>query len=152
MPSMRPSHVRTRIADEHASLREELDGLEALAARLEAGDSGAAAEAHARCTAFYDQLRDHIDLEDAILAPALREADAWGDARADALLKHHREQREALNHLGGAAPASLSNAELAVRLRALIADIRLDMKHEDDALLDPALLRDDVITIDGFGG
>lgn len=149
---MRPSHVRARIAKEHVALRKELDALEALATRLEAGDPAAVPEAHQRCTAFYDHLRDHIDLEDAILAPALREADAWGDERADALIKHHREQREALNLLGGSAPPPLPPAELAVQLRALIADIRIDMKHEDDALLDPSLLRDDVISIDGFGG
>lgn len=152
MSTMRPSHVRHRIADEHTALREELKALEALATRLEAGDATAVDEAHTRTVAFYDHLRDHIDLEDAILAPALRQADAWGDVRADALLKHHREQREELNVLGGSTPPGLPPADLARRLRALVADIRTDMKHEDDALLDPTLLRDDVIAIDGFGG
>lgn len=148
MTSMRPSAVRKRIQSEHDELRTQLDKLEALAERLGQDDGAAVEPAIALSQDLYETLRDHIDLEDAILAPALREADAWGDLRADKLVAHHREQREELMALGNDIPSGVNPRDFGERLRAFILDVREDMKHEEKALLDENLLRDDVIGID----
>lgn len=148
---MRPSGVRKRILREHEELRGRLDTLDALAERLDTEGEAAIPDALAESRAFYDVLIDHIDLEDEILAPALREADAWGDVRAEKLIGHHREQRKELEALAGA-DAKSSSAELASRLRRIIADVREDMVHEEKEILHRNLLRDDVVGIDVEGG
>lgn len=149
---MRPSAVKQRIVAEHQAMRGELEGLERLAERLERGDQTAVPEAAAAGRAMFRNLVDHIDLEDAILAPALREADAWGDVRADTLLKHHAEQRAALDDLATNTPDDMDPAPLAFVIRSFIDEVRKDMHHEEQALLDRDVLREDLIGIDVSDG
>ena len=125
--------------------------LAALAARLEADGPGVRALALEHVEGLYRALRDHIDFEDHLLAPALREIDAWGPVRADELLEHHARQR-----LEIAVLAERSGAESATGLARLIAslvsDLRADMTHEDCDMLSADLLRDDVVLIDAEAG
>jgi len=147
---MKPSAVRAQILREHEEIRGLVDGLEKAVAALKAGAPGAISTARAARDAICARLFDHIDLEDAILAPALAAADAWGPLREQQLLKHHAEQREQLHDLEQL--ETLDPNELRERLQWLIDDLREDMKHEENALLDPDLLRDDVVGIDVEGG
>ena len=79
----------------------------------------------------------------------LREIDAWGEERAARVTREHREQREQLSQLlSDLSDASRSEREIAVELRELIRHLRSDMDHEEAAVLDEDLLRDDVIGID----
>lgn len=152
MVAMRPSSVRRRIIEEHRELAEDLEGLERLAARLDTEGRAAIGDTVARARDFYGKLREHIDLEDAILAPALREADAWGEVRAKKLETHHAEQRAELAALGAFDAATTDPAELAKRVRAFIEEVRADMKREETGVLDAGLLRDDVTSMDAEGG
>jgi len=149
---MRPSNVRQRILKEHGELRERLDELERHAEALRREGAAALQEALARARAFYDQLRAHTELEDDILVPAMREADAWGDVRAEGLLEHHREQRTQLRELSGEAAGEIAPGDLAARLEQLIEEVRADMKHEESGILSTDLLRDDPIGINVEGG
>jgi len=149
---MRPSAVRKRIHTEHDELRGKLDEVEAVATRLAEGDGGAVESAIVASQALYDKLPDHIDLEDAILAPALREADAWGDIRDDKVVSQHKDQRQELMALGNEVPVDVKPGLFAERLQAFILDVREDMAHEEEALLNESILRDDVIGIDVTGG
>jgi iron-sulfur cluster repair protein YtfE (RIC family) len=101
--------------------------------------------------ALYRDLRDHLDFEDALLAPALREADAWGGIRADQLERHHREQRQALRELSERSRSEPPVA-LVQTVTSLIADLRADMTHEERDLLSCDLLRDDLVALDASGG
>jgi len=144
-PSPRPSEVRARIQSEHGLLRSMFERMDQLL-RDVAEDPGEVADA-----ALYEHGRElfltllhHIELENAILAPALREAAGFGPIRADQLLSEHARQRDALL----AALTSLDNqplAECAAAIAALMDSVRVDMAHEERALLDPDLLRDDCI-------
>ncbi len=91
----------------------------------------------------------HMRWEERHLEPALREADAWGNERADRLRSDHREQREAFGHvLANLRDRSRPPTLVALMLLDLIALLRDDMAEEEDLLLDPRVLRDDVVGID----
>jgi iron-sulfur cluster repair protein YtfE (RIC family) len=150
MRSLRPSQVRARIVSEHVALRSQLDCLAVQALRVSSGELE-----HVQLLepveALYRDLREHLDFEDALLAPALREADAWGVIRAARLERHHREQRQALSELAERS-RSEPPAALVQTVTSLIADLRADMTHEERDLLSCDLLRDDLVALDASGG
>lgn len=103
-------------------------------------------------SALHVALSAHLDLEDVILAPALRETDAYGPDRADELLVHHAEQREMLARaLERAKDPQTTAVDLARDSQRLVEYLMHDMAQEDRDLLNPNLLRDDIINV-GFTG
>jgi iron-sulfur cluster repair protein YtfE (RIC family) len=146
---MLPSQVRRTILDDHEHLRAALVALEKLAQALTEGDHEPLAQALAALRAMKQRFFDHLDLEEAIMVPALRDADAWGPDRAELVLNEHREQRAELEALvqelgrAGTAPPVVGQ-----RILSWIEALRADMVHEESAVLSPDLLRDDVISID----
>ena len=95
---------------------------------------------------LYNALSAHIEFENRILAPALKQTDAWGPLRADGLLSCHAEQKRALE---GALMELDDLAQppkaLAAHVELLIQGIREDLENEENTLLCPELLRDDPI-------
>jgi hypothetical protein len=100
---------------------------------------------------LYRDLREHLDFEDALLTPALREVDAWGAVRAAELERHHIGQRQSLHALAERC-RSESPAELVQTITTVVAELREDMAHEDRELLSSDLLRDDLVSLDACGG
>ncbi len=147
-----PSVVRERVRREHARLRSALADADSLAGALAAGRSGAVDALRQRVRDLRDALFAQIDLEDRILAPALRETPGFGEAREQQLLAHHAVQRDrvraALDVLGRWEP---SPSEIGRRVQTLIADICLDMADEEDVLLNANLLKDDPIDVSFTG-
>lgn len=152
-PSDKPSEIRKRILEEHEQLRALIRQVDAAASKvLEGGNADAPTTLRQLCGAMHVALSAHLDLEDAVLAPALRETDAFGPDRADELLRQHAEQREILAEaLAVAKSVTMDPAELARHTKKLIKSLMEDMAHEDRDLLNPHLLRDDPILIE-FGG
>jgi iron-sulfur cluster repair protein YtfE (RIC family) len=151
--SLAPSEVRERILGEHEALRERLTELTELVTRDHDDEAQALARIRAKLKELYETLAKHIDLEDAILAPALRETDAYGPDRADSLLSHHREQRRDIARaLDALVQEQASLEELTREVKRFDAELRGDMEHEEKAVLDPKLLRDDPINVDMFTG
>ncbi|MFW5875116.1 MAG: hemerythrin domain-containing protein [Myxococcota bacterium] len=150
----RPSEIRRRIREEHDGLRELLAGLDEAARQvLDHGDDGSAATLRQLCGALHVALAAHLDLEDAVLAPALRDTDAFGPDRADELLAHHADQRKMLASALAEAKDETVSAEVVARhTRKLIGHLMADMAQEDRDLLNPNLLRDDPTTVDEFTG
>lgn len=151
MTTLRPSQVRARILREHATLRSRLDQLTRETAALQAGDERAVERALALSGELLELLGDHLDLEDRVLAPVLKDADSWGDIRAARLLQHHAEQREQLHGIARSSRTQQSPMALAALLDALIDDLRIDMDHEERSVLSTELLHDDLVT-SGEGG
>jgi hemerythrin-like domain-containing protein len=150
---MRPSEVRERILIDHQRIRGLVAEVEALAERVRAGRVELCSKLRERGTALYEQLCRHLDLEDVVLAGALRKVDAWGEERAEELEIEHSEQRELLAYLlqrldDSSQPATLLVEDL-IQFTALLRD---DMKREERDLLSEELLRDDVIGIDVNSG
>jgi hemerythrin-like domain-containing protein len=148
---MRPSEVRSRVLSDHEVLRELLEQLEALAGEISRPepDRDRVDRLRGEADAFLARLREHMRWEEAYLLPALREADAWGQERADRLIADHREQRELFDFiLSRLHDRGRSDAMVAADVRALIGLLREDMEHEEAELLDERVLRDDVIGIE----
>jgi CBS domain-containing protein len=151
VPGLRPSDVRARILSEHNVLRSIYAKTEECALRVLDEDTEAHALLRERCRELYMTLLQHIELENTILAPALYATDAFGPLRAEELLREHRRQRKVLLAALDSSDTS-SNVELARSVHALIAELEIDMAHEERALLHPDLLRDDLISVDGQSG
>jgi hypothetical protein len=96
-------------------------------------------------------LKSQIALEAAILVPALRGADAWGEIRAAKLLEQLRRRRRKLRALRRSA-AERNQATLGGHIDQYIDDCRSGMAHVERESLNPSVLRDDVTGIDVSGG
>ncbi len=146
---MRPSEVRSSILEGHERIRARLGELEALGRRVLAGEGERLEALRASARALLLALSNHMGFEDLHLARALRGADAWGSERAAQLERDHREQRDLLAHvLAGLDDAGRPPRVLASSLVDLVQLLRDDMRSEEEALLDPRVLRDDVVGID----
>ncbi|MFK7999676.1 MAG: CBS domain-containing protein [Polyangiales bacterium] len=145
-PALVPSVVRVRVLEEHVALRGLLATMSSLAERVLDTDNALDEELPLQAREVYRALIRHLDLEDLILAPALRSADAWGEVRADALVAEHRRQREqfraAFADQDGGGSVKLASGLL--RIAPLILE---DMAHEEEELLTEALLGDDVAMV-----
>ena len=139
---MKPSEVRSRILSEHVELRAMLDEIDGLVGRFES-EPELAAPLREKGLALYARLAAHLDLEDEILAPALRQGDASGPRRAERLSHEHHEQRELLKYLVGRLAENARPTLLMVReLRNFAQLLREDMKHEESTLLSERALHD----------
>lgn len=148
--NLAPSAVRQRIIREHADLDAMMRRLEELARAVTSGDRSAVEELRAGARGLYERLRTHIDLEDRILAPALRDTPGFGEVREEQLLKHHAEQRAAIDgHLE--VLDELLGPALADQILVFIDDIRQDIASEANDLLKPELLKDDLIQVEFAG-
>ncbi len=146
---MRASDVRRRVLEDHSHIRRLLEKLEELVALYEKGDASVREPLRERGLELHDFLCEHLDREDVILAPALLEADAWGEERAQQLAAEHREQRELLAFiLDRLRDAERPTALLARELRAFADILRIDMQHEEETELSEAILRDDTVASD----
>ena len=148
---MEPSQVRKRILREHRVLRDQLLRLESELDALAKNPQNKQAVIEA-ARELMVELTAHTEVEDAILAPALRDIDAWGPVRADMLLDHHREQRQQLRELLAAYAHNPNLRQVARMTMQLIVDVRADMLHEENTLLANSLLRDDLVAIDMEAG
>ncbi len=139
---MYPSQVRARVLEDHRFLRGQLDGIEVIAA------SGSRALLRVALVELRASLRSHAALEERILAPALRDADSFGDVRCAQLTEHQRNQasqvESSLVHL---MDPGARRSWIVDFVRRRMDDIRADMEEEERTLLDPTMLRDDTITI-----
>jgi len=149
---MRPSEVRARVLEDHDGLRGQLERLEALAEGTGRGErEGEGMRRDAR--ALLERLLIHMQWEERFLLPALREADAWGEERAERLLSDHREQRQLLDFiLSRLRDAARPEPLVVTDVVHLIAFLREDMVEEERDLLDERVLRDDVVAIDVEAG
>jgi hemerythrin-like domain-containing protein len=140
---LRPGQVRRRILDEHTRIAGWLGELEHLASRLRRGEDELAPELQRRVQALRTFFLSHLELEEHVLAPALRRAGGPGPERAARLHTEHGAQREAIDRfVRELAGAARPGPELADAVEAFVRDVRADMHAEEAWDLDPALLGD----------
>ncbi len=145
---MQPSEVRQRIINDHRLIKIMVSEIRDLALRTQAGESYLAGKLRERARNLYECFCRHIDLEDVILVDALRDADAWGEERAEALRSEHREQREVLTYLLERLLDPIQPQILMVHdLLNFTAWLSDDMRNEEETILHEGLLRDDVVAI-----
>jgi acetoin utilization protein AcuB len=147
------AQVRDRIRNEHTVLRTMLDEAERVARRVLSGDARLGVMLVDRANELYATLLRHLELEDRILAPELRETDAYGPLRADTLLEGHRVQRTVLKEaLAAFKGGKLAGHDLAATIRDLVPEVRLDMEREERELLNERVLTDELVARDHFVG
>lgn len=143
-----PSEIRHRVLEDHARLRQLLARVEALAHRVLGGDLRCAGDLRTAGRQLTSKLVRHLDLEEEILVPAIRAIDSWGPERARRVLVEHAEQRQQIRDLDRELAVDADADSLASELRTFAAILHADMLAEEAAVLDPDLLRDDVVGID----
>ncbi len=143
-----PAAVRRLILADHAKLRRAVDELEA---RHRAAPVEGSEVLRAAFSALLGNLEQHIERENRMLAPALRESDAWGPVRAEAFARHHEAQHRELEAMHAIATDGDART-LADRVRRFINELRVEMDQEERDLLDPDVLRNDVVAIDPEAG
>ena len=140
---MRASEVRRHVLRDHEEIRGILVSLEGLARDVIEGESELAEPLRTEGEVLLSRLRVHMRWEDAHLRPALAQADDRGRSRAEQLDREHREQRELLKHelrcvQDGSRPPLL----VARNLLDFAELLRKEMDEEEQAMLDPGVLRD----------
>lgn len=118
-----------------------LRDVEEMVDRFQEGDAGGARSLRERGLGLYERLAAHLELEDSVLAPALRASGAAGERAAERLAHEHREQRELLKYLLERLREQTRPTVLVAReLRSFIDYVRMDMEHEESTLLSEELL------------
>ena len=143
---IKPSEVRARVLAEHVQIRAMLSELEVIAQRALDGAADDGALLRAKAIELYGKLDAHMSLEEAFLYPAICDSDAWGQIRGDRMKQEHARQREVFSQLTDL-QSRVDTVALIFVVRGLAADLREDMCREERELLNPELLRDDVISI-----
>jgi len=143
---IKPSEIRARVLDEHVQIRAMLAELESIAGRALDRDAHGGAQLRVKVLELYARLDAHMALEDALLYPAICDADAWGDLRGERMKEEHARQRAVLSQLADREWRA-DTATMADAVRRLARDIREDMCKEEREMLNPELLRDDVVSI-----
>jgi iron-sulfur cluster repair protein YtfE (RIC family) len=144
-PSPAPSgtsllDVRARILVEHARLRSVIAEVDRLACAVAAGELERLESLRERAERLYRMLEQHIDHEDAVMAPVIACIDAWGPIRLEQMQHDHAGQRmllkQALYDLG------VEGRPLGQSVQSMCWEILHDMRREEHDLLHPDLWRE----------
>ena len=140
--------VRERILADHENLRRLIGAIERVAGLIEDGEEDLGDSLRVLMVALFRKLKAHMQYEDDVLQPILRNIDAFGEVRAEQFDREHEEQREQMGDiLHAACDLRAQPREVAGRAREILQRILVDMEYEEREFLDSDLLRDDVIAI-----
>jgi iron-sulfur cluster repair protein YtfE (RIC family) len=133
--------IRTRVLVEHARLRSVIADVDRLACAVAAGEMHRLESLRERAERLYRMLEQHIDHEDAIVAPIIARIDAWGPVRLEQMQHDHAGQRmllkQALFDLG------VEGRRLGQAVQSMCWEILHDMRREEHDLLHPDLWREE---------
>jgi hypothetical protein len=151
--SLDASGVATRILQDHALLRPILRETRFLANRAAKGDTDARAPLRAFALMLYEKLVAHIELEDRILAPVVREIVGWGPSLHTDMMREHARQREQLqSDIYDLRIGCICEERLAKSIDGFVEALMRDMEAEERRLLlRPDLLAQSPLS-DGEGG
>lgn len=148
MSETRPSLVRFRALEQYQQLRKTIDELEAVAAKLLSEGEAVLDEALECTSKLLVEISDYVDLEQLFVLPTVRNADIWGDLRADRLVRDHQSQRAGLFALQREQRGAVTPDLLAADLHAFAEEMRKSLEREEHEVLSSELMRDDVIGLE----
>ena len=151
--SLDASGVATRILQDHALLRPILRETRFLADRVAKGDTSARAPLRAFALMLYEKLVAHIELEDRILAPVVRDIIGWGPSLHTDMMREHARQREQLqSDISDLRIGCICEERLAKTIDGFVESLMRDMEAEERGLLlRPDLLAESPLS-DGEAG
>lgn len=126
--------VQRAIVVQHEAIRARLLSLKRNAER---GDSPRVASAlRSLLFRFAADFDAHLRYEERELCPRIRDLDAWGEAREEAMHAEHREQRRQLERIYSLAlsPSLAEGDALADEVLVLSDSLLRDMREEDHLL------------------
>jgi hypothetical protein len=148
---MKPSEIRDELIAQHGGLRSRIEAARQAVDRWTRGD---ALQSHVRdlLAELADALRAHNLQEERALRDLVRSVDAWGQARVQIMDEHHvAEHRELFDTLIRVSRA-LDPWEGRRELESFCRRMLTHMAREEEAFLNPAVLRDDDLSIDAEVG
>jgi hypothetical protein len=132
----------------HASLRRLIDVLDPLLHREIESPGSVAMELRAKVKDLALASRAHIDVEEQMLRPLLRDIDAWGPQRVERMLTDHVRQRRAVAEMLLLANRRRHDASTLARAACeFVDDLLADMEHEEHELLPPLLEDGEVLHV-----
>ena len=140
--------ARHAILDQHRKIRALLEKAAAVA---EAALNGTPVRPDAVASAIGDirlTMEVHLAFEEAVLPPLLEQDLPLGPQRAAHLRDEHVRQRAMMAALHREAKAHPDLPELAVKLAYLSRWLLADMEEEERCLVNPDVLRDDIVVVD----
>jgi hemerythrin HHE cation binding domain-containing protein len=145
-PRASVGNVRARVLAEHARIRAIIGDVDRLATAAAAGEHRCIEPLREHAARLYRILTEHIDHEDAVLAPIIRTIDAWGPVRFEQMQRDHAGQRVALKE--ALAELELEGPLLGQAVQSTCWEILHDMKREEHDLLHPDLWREGMFVVE----
>jgi len=145
MEDTAPSLVRVRALAEYARLRETVEALQCLTARLGPEGPGVVDEVFALAAKLLHELSDYVDLEELFVLPTVRASDIWGELRATALSTQHQAQRDELRAMSLHHHWPVDASLLAHDLEAFARALSDSLARERRDVLESDVFRDDVV-------
>jgi hypothetical protein len=134
--SFDPSGVATRILQDHALLRPLLRETRLLADRVAKGDTVARAPLRSFALMLYEKLVAHIELENRLLAPVVRDIIGWGPSLHADMMREHARQRERLeSDIADLKTGCICGERLATNIDGFVDSLMQDMEAEERHLL-----------------
>ena len=150
---MTPNQLRIRMLTEHSELRSALADLDERSREALDGRPSGYCDLRTAGRSVLFQLERHMRREEEHLIPILQTVDAWGEARASRVEDEHRRQRaEMCRYLEMLERTDLDDSHVAMLLLDLTEWLARDMDEEEQTILHPDLLRDDVVAIHAEAG
>ena len=132
--------VRTRVLADHARLKIVIKDVDRLASAVAAGEVERLESLRERAEALYRMLAEHIEREEAALAPIVERIDCWGPVRAEQLRHEHAGQKMTIQQ--AARDLAIEGRPLGQTVQSMCWEILHDMKREEHDLLHPDLWLD----------
>ena len=143
---VKPEEILECVLADHEALRGMLVRVEVLAHHVLQGRVRFAKELREQFMVLDGRLREHLELEERILAPALLASDAWGPDRVERLHQEHGRQREIMTEAWYAGRQGEPNILVFALLAwGFVRMLREDMAEEERISLNDRVLGDNPI-------
>ena len=146
------SEMREELLGQHQAIREIIDAVRTCAEQGSEGNTQAGAELRGHLERLHDALTQHNAREEELLRHVIRHVDAWGDVRETLLGEHHRSEHIELVEALDRAVGTSDSAEASRQVLGLLREIADHMRQEEEYILSPKVLTDDIVIDNSFGG
>lgn len=145
------NEIRKTLLAEHQDLRGLAADADAKARSVQGGDPGALAELRVVLRHLDEAIQLHNHNEEQLLRGVIRNLDAWGNEREALMDEHHRAEHATLVKSLLDCATLADGDQAAGRARDLIAGVLDHMVREEQEILHPDVLSDDVVNVSFVG-
>lgn len=140
------------LLDQHAELRRQMDSCEQAMDQAATMPQVSRAQLAVRVAELSRMLAEHNAIEERLLEPVLVDSDSFGEVRADLMNEQHRSEHRSMLSALEAAVSHDDFDDAMASVRAIVAELRQHMQHEERYYLNRRVVRDDIVSVDSMGG